>query len=163
MDNKFQLILYLVFGIIYVISRFLKSKNNPPAEYNSDDSYEAPAKPPLSFEDLLREFTGEGNSTTPPRTLKEVYKEPEPIIVEYETSDDEIQEKYQKSIVEANKALPKEELDSKKLRHSVDYKRFDEFEIEEGNGLLSEITDDLNDPEGLKKALIYKEIFDRKY
>lgn len=155
MENKFQLILYLIFGVIYVISRFMKNKNKQTPQVGQE-RYEdnTPKRSPASFEDLLKEFTGEHVEE------KQIEEKKEKQSYEFEEntpSDNEIDEVYQKSIQEA------EPLEADSLRHDVEFKRFNEFKIEEESGLLDEILDDLSDENGLKKAVIFKEILDKKY
>ena len=62
MDNL-DLYLYILIGIIYLVSRALKAKKNvapprPPKRMleSTEPTSEAPAPKPFSFEDLLREF-----------------------------------------------------------------------------------------------------------
>ena len=156
MENKFQLILYIIFGIIWVISRIIKNKNKQVDAPGNEPDLQQPKQPQMTFEDLLKEFTGETKQVNEP----EVVEEPTYTFEEEEPSDTEIDEIYQESIKQAQQL---EETDSSKLRHKVEYKRFEEFDKEEENTFLNELMEDMREEDGLKKAVIYKEILDRKY
>ncbi|MDH5475094.1 MAG: hypothetical protein OEX22_05325 [Cyclobacteriaceae bacterium] len=139
-----------------------KNKQTPQEEREYSDS--TPKQPQVSFEDLLREFTAEKTDeyeepVVQESAVEEVEKHEYAFEKEVPT-DHEIDEVYQKSIEQAQQL---ESLDSKELRHDIEYKRFDKFVEEENSGLLDELVEDLSDENGLKKAMIFKEILDKKY
>jgi len=132
-----------------------KNKQMPQVDKEQYDNSK-PKKPPVTFEDLLKEFTGE-------HVKEKEEQEKESQVYEFESdspSDREIDEVYQKSVQQAEQYEP---LNAESLRHDVKFERFNKFEIEEKSGLLDDILDDLSDENGLKKAVIFKEILDKKY
>ena len=156
MDNEYQIFLYIILGVIYVLSGLFKAKRKRERGQTGEFESEQPKRKEITFEDLLKEFTGqEPQKREATRTQSESY--------EFERempNDDEIDKVYQASIREAQSL---EELDASKLRHSVEFEKFEEFKKVDKNELLEEIMEDLSDGHGLKKAIIYKEILDRKY
>lgn len=136
----------------------MKNRNKQiPHPQNEGDNEAEPQKAPLSFEDLLKEFTGEQSQKKQvPQIDKQTY--------EFEKempSDSEIDKVYQESIAQAS--YLSQELDSKKLRHDVVFEHFDEYKIKEENSFLDDLMEEMDTEDGLKKAVIYKEILDRKY
>lgn len=148
MDFDFSTLLYILFAIIYFVFSSGKRKKKPsdkpvPPIVNPEMELEQESRPKTpTFEDLLKEFTGET-----------IQKEPEPITP-------------QPVVVEEPKPIEKRAITTAydKIQHSkmtTEYERFDEFKIED------EEQDDwaaaLNEKDGAKKAFIYSEIFKRKY
>ena len=56
-----------------------------------------------------------------------------------------------------------ETVDMADLGHDHHLKRFDVYEEEEENTFLADLSAELQEEDGLKKAVIYKEILDRKH
>ena len=76
-------------------------------------------------------------------------------------NEDKIYETYEKAKKEAfNRPSLEETL---KLQPMSEFGRFKEFEDNEKNTVLSEYSEAFNDPEGVKKAFVLSEIFNRKY
>lgn len=155
---------YLVFGAIYVISRFLKKKKPEaePVEFeeSSDDPVQSkPKSRPSSIEDILKELTKEMAPTAYEKPI------PEEVIKPVEVKQPEMPD-YQEVNIEA--VGPDEKIDivpHKQIeRKKPLYKRALTFEVkEEENEVASGIRDFLNQEDGPQKAIIMKEIFDRKY
>lgn len=187
MDN-FQFWLYVIIGIIYLVSR-LRKKSQPedtslprqesrrPSARTQQPDPERTEKP-LTFEDLLREIT-EGKVEKAPE------RKPEPPVVQrpmYKNYDDEVGEEvesledveydYRKknsryAEYEEGKALaferPSLEETSPVFKTDMSYGKFKEFEIQTNSNLMSDYLSDLNSPEGLKKAFVLSEILKRKF
>ncbi len=169
--DEIQILLYILFIVIAVLSRaFSKKKKQsqgqppPTASNRPSRQAETPSKKPVSFEDLLREFTGEAETTTSPdpeyeNDLRDEYEEKVPSF-----DDNTVAETYRKSIDQAR--------DIKTLDETVDLEdiqigsgRFDEFRIpeEDEGGNLNEYLEVFNDIEGSRKAIVLGEILQRKY
>lgn len=157
--DDIKVLLYIVFGVIYVISRIMKSrkKQQNPASPSEESNNKVPEKE-VSFEDLLKEFTQEK-----PQEPVVQYEEPitneEPPLEEtqWAGSDEEATSVYEDSIKAAESVSMKEQ------GHSHHLERFGVFEEEEEDTFLADLRMDLQETDGLKKALIYKEILDRKH
>lgn len=143
MDFDFSTLIYILGAIIYFVFSSGKKKNkkspsrpvppivNPEMELEQD-------KPP-TFEELLREFTGQ---TVEPK--------PEPVVQEVVVPTI----KPQKEITTAY-----DQIERSKLK--TDYQRFEEFQIEEEPE--EDWTSLLRESGGARRAFIYSEIFKRKY
>lgn len=167
--------LYLVFGIIFFLIRLFKKKGqentlNQPASQHQN----RPQRKPVSFEELLREFTEAREAKNRP-SAKEKPKEedleyqsidkPEKEEGEYEGektrrfSDEESCKAYEESIAGAEGSkMTFERDDNFKFKH----KRKEEQESE-GAGIATEIKDMLGRLEDAKKAVVLGEILNRKY
>ena len=176
--DDYKIWFYLILGVIYILSKVLKKPksipgSNPKDTY-SDTSASEPSEKPLSFEELLREIT-EGKT-------KPVQQKPKPVpstpYVDYDDNigeeendledvnydyrnEDKIYETYEKAKKEAFERPSLEE--SLKLQPMSEFGRFKEFEDNEKNTVLSEYSEAFNDPEGVRKAFVLSEIFNRKY
>ncbi len=171
---------YLVLGIIYfVFNRFFKkAKENPDTnpQRPSSETRTEPTEKPLSFEELLREITEGKKQASQPKP------KPKPVpTTQYVDYDDDIDEeeqdledvnydyKNQDKIYETYEKAKKEAFDRPSLEESMklepmgSFGRFKEFEDNEKNTVLSEYSEAFNDPEGVKKAFVLSEIFNRKY
>lgn len=170
--DEIQILLYILFIVIAVLSRAFskkkkQSQGTPPSTASGRPSSrtEAPPKKPVSFEDLLREFTGEAETTSIP----EIPEYENDLRDDYDQSpasfdDSSAAETYRKSIDQAK--------DLKTLDETVDLEdiqigsgRFDEFKIldEDEGGDLNEYLEVFNDLEGSRKAIVLSEILQRKY
>ena len=92
-----------------------------------------------TFEDLLREFTGQRMVPKPEPVVEKVVVEPI---------------KPQKEITKSYNEISRSKLHS-------DYERFEEFQIEEEP--IEDWTSLLRESGGVRRAFIYSEIFKRKY
>lgn len=158
-----EILIYIVFIAIAIISRLLKSnKNRSKAPSAPPQQRETPSQRPggaKSFEELLREFTGE-NTSTEPRSLETVETEYESY--EHIPSDDEIRETYERSVNQAKKLKTlDEQVDLEDIRTKSKY--FADDEMKEENSVASDILESLKDPDGARRAVILSEIINRKY
>ena len=178
--------LYIIFGIIYLISRLRKK----PAEQTDFPEYgpENPAPNPgkdqprrvdqelpkqMTFEELLREISqgkvekeSEKKVVPPP-----VYESYEDVIAE-EEQDLELdpQEYRQDKVRQIYEEGKRQAFVRPSLEETLDIKdtdttfgRFKEFEREPQRNLISHYLRELHDPEGLKKAVVMSEILKRKF
>lgn len=175
--DKFQFWLYLIIGIIYLISRVRKKSDaeNKPSDFRPEkpvQQYEQPsAKPsfnpqPKTFEDLLREIT-EGKISREPEVvdyddqLEEEEQDLEEIRSDYR-SEDKIYEVYEDA---KRQAFVKPSLEETMRLEDTEVKfgKFKAFEEEKKRDLLGEYLTDFRDPEGFKKAVVMSEILKQKF
>lgn len=160
-----DIIVYLIFIAFALLSRLLGKKKEPkgPPEGSGGGPAEPrrPQKTP-SFEELLREFSGEGEEKQPAPATHEKYEEEEYDNYEEQyVRDEEAREVYNKSINQAK--------DLKTIDELVDYDKIktklDESSepAEQKNTLADQIRNQLKNPDEVKKAVIYSEILQRKY
>lgn len=163
-----ELILYIIFIAIAILTRVLKGKkeSNTPTTSHQPESMEAPKKKTektLTFEELLREFTGEEAPVQQePEPEPRYSRQEEAYSYEEEYADEEIRETYSRSVNEAKKLKTLDEQVSldKPLERMEHFKQ---YETEEENTVGSEIIEMLQDEEGARKAIILSEIINRKY
>lgn len=167
MDN-IQFWLYLGFGLIYFITRQMKKKKAAEQTVEEKDSpQEKQYKKPVSFEDLLKEFTQEQDEEEvvvedeyvkpiPKKKVEEII--PNDDHTHRRFADDESRKVYQESIKQAEGA-------DLKFERAANFKTKLErnIEEEEGSGLGNEIFESLKDADQAKKAVILGEILNRKY
>jgi hypothetical protein len=191
MDNL-ENYLYLVFAVIYIISRILKakSKNAEPAPRHSQqptkpvfdtnqDSVPAPRKT-MSFEDILKEF--EKNISGIPEEKPEPVREPRRQITFSEKEESEVEEyesyegagyentTYNRPAHEYEKYQTITYEDSN-FQHETSYdldleKRLEFLRNEKytiQQNIGSELIRMLREPGGAKNAIVLGEIINRKY
>src|SRR5688572_378241 len=175
--DKFQFWLYVIIGIIYLVSRIRKKpeQEKKPREFRPDkpvQQYEQPsAKPafnpkPKTFEELLREIT-EGKERQESEVvdyddnLEEEEKDLEEIKSDYR-KDDKIYEVYEDAKRQAF-VRPSLEETMKLADTKMQFGKFKEFEIEAERNLSREYLADFKDPDGFKKAVVMSEILKRKF
>ena len=186
--RDFQVWLYVLIGVIYLLTRFFKKPAQEPKDVG-DFRPEKPVKrfepppvkpgvPPsktLTFEELLKEIT---ESKTQPK--------PQPQ-AEYVDYDDEIEEEIQEK--DEIQDLEDVDYDYKKNKVVVEYEqakrqaflrpsleetlnikdtdtrfaKFKVFETATQSNLVDRYLTDFYDPEGLKKAIVMGEILQRKF
>ncbi len=175
MDN-IQFWIYVIFAVIYFLSRSLRKK---PAENQQKrprsplETDEGPRRQPASFEELLEEITGRQTLKEPPREVEEeesftpvTPKKKEPAPPPFDEgrtrrfSDEESRRIYEESIKNAEgfdlDYKPDAKFASRKVLRAT-------AEEEEVNEFASEIRSTLQNPESAKKAIILAEIINRKY
>lgn len=189
MDN-FQLWLYVIIGIIYVLSKLRKKpeqqdpgipemeeRNLPRRSESSSPGAPQTGQRQLTFEELLREITEAKEERKPePVTVKSEAREKyvnyeEEIEAEEEDLEDEGYDYRKKDKLYAEyedaKALAfyRPSLEETMSLNDTDtrFGRFKEFEQAKERDLMKEYLGDLQDPEGLKKAFVMSEIFQRKF
>lgn len=166
-----ELILYIVFIAIAILTRVLKGKKTtdvpPQQEDHTMDAPQRPTQKQMSFEELLREFTGEEkpHEKTQPRPLKEevVYEsyEDEPSYESDYYADEEAKHTYDRSVREARQLKTIDEIVD--LEKPLESGHFKGYEIEEEESIAADIFESLRDTDGAKKAIILSEIINRKY
>ncbi|MEQ9403744.1 MAG: hypothetical protein RIM99_09180 [Cyclobacteriaceae bacterium] len=163
--EDYKIIWYILAAVVYFLTRSKKKKapaprpgteNNPPKQ--------APAK---SFEDLLKEITGEALPEEPELIVEEpIKKEPKEPVEEMRLegerrafADEESRRVYEESIKRAEGF----DIEYKPDEHYREPRIFKEEKNEEAEYTFAdEIRDGLNTTEA-KKAVIYSEILARKY
>ena len=170
-----KLLIYIVIGVIYVISRIIKKSGNQPGDISSEPEHPVPtktatsAKPrQLTFEELLKEISDAKTAQQPPSKpsytdydddLEEEEKDLETVTY---NRDEKVREVYEQAKRQAF-ARPSLEETLKLKDTEVKFGRFKAFEGESQRNLLEEYTRDFQDPEGLKKAFVMSEILNRKF
>jgi hypothetical protein len=187
MQADLQMWIYVILGIIYLISRLRKKPQEQTdfPEYGPEDPVPGtgkaqpgrvePVNPKeISFEDLLREIT-EGKTRSVPSTpevSKPLYESYEDVLAEEEQDLEVVtEEKYTSGKVSASYeeakrqafARPSLEETMSLSDTNMTFGRFKEFENDANKGLLSHYLSDLRDPDGLKKAFVMSEVLKRKF
>ena len=167
MEFDFKFILYIIFFVIYILVKTLKkskSKQSPKRPRAKIDEETHEVEPTITFEDIFRGVTNDKRK-----------EEPEPVEVinkveEFESnypSDDEIQEVYRESLRQAEKNKTLEEIvqdNAKKKKAAIpETKESTPSYVEERFSLASELGEILKNPEDARKAIVLKEILDRKF
>lgn len=187
MDN-FQFWLYVIIGIIYILSKLRSKPKQEPSELPevppNDRRRMADASPsqggnttarPMTFEDLLREIS-EG------KTQEKREPAPEQVEVPYVNYDEDLKDEAQdledesydyrkrdkvyEDYEEAKRqAFYRPSLEETMSNRDTDttFGRFKGFEQVKERNLMEEYLSDLKDPEGLKKAFVMSEVFKRKF
>lgn len=175
--DDIQFWLYLVFAVIYFISRSMKKKNPPKPQSRPQQQASEPAERrnrPVTFEELLQEFT-EGKSQP-----KEA-QQPEPVEAtqvvkerkwqeenkpkEFEEgrtrrfSDEESRKVYEESIKRAEGA----ELEFKRDEHFQSKLKSRAKREAEGSEVAADVLAMLQDQDQAKRAVVLSEILNRKY
>ena len=167
MEFDFKIILYIVLFVIYILAKTLKkspSKQSPKKPRPKIDTEAHEAEPTITFEDMFRELTSSKKKDQPKPV--EVIKEVKEFDSEY-PSDDEIQDVYKESVRQADKSKTLGEImreKAKKKRPPVEeFERFSAYDIEERFTLASELGEMLKNPEDARRAIVLREILDRKF
>ncbi|MEM7106774.1 MAG: hypothetical protein AAF519_01015 [Bacteroidota bacterium] len=160
--DDIQLLVYILIVAFGIFSRFLKAKKKKPKSQASSEAETTSKKPAVSFEELLKEFTGESSNEPEPEEVYEPKRKgPKPAAVEYD--DDEIQQRYQESLKKAesyesqSQKKAKDALPTEKFTH---FRGYDDVEKEE---VESEFLTFLREEDGPRKAIILGEILNRRY
>ena len=180
--NDLELYIYIALAAIYFLSRAFRKKkaSRPPVRpqgtgtgqsKNPDDYRDRP----ITFEDLLREFTGQKEIPGNQRRVEEP-REPETIVSEeerYLDSEEEMVESY--SIPTDNTYMSYDEvfspdkslitLDEQVNLKTTTRKSFERYREEEEDNIhiAQRYRELLSDADGVRDAIILKEILDRKY
>lgn len=176
--DDFQTILYIVVGIIYFLSRALKKKKPPVKPSRSgedfdDEAQESTPPKPLTFEELLREFT-EGKEAEEERPARPapvpVKRSSSQMTARAEEDDDEILEPAKRRFAddESRKIYEASVRTAENLKTDVStqpeygFKRYEDHR-DEVPSLGAEVAEMLQDADGARKAVILSEILNRKY
>jgi len=175
--DRFQFWLYVIIGVIYLISRMRKKPTDRPAQLPGTEKAKQAGRPhqpaksvgpkKLSFEDLLREIT---ESKSQPKQepvvdydddLEVEEKDLEEVDTDYR-KDNKVYETYEEAKKQAF-FRPSLEETMKVGDTVVSFGKFKEFEKETGPDLAAEYLKVFKDPEGIKKAVVLSEILKRKF
>ncbi|MDQ3536837.1 MAG: hypothetical protein M3421_14555 [Bacteroidota bacterium] len=166
-----QLITYIIFAVLYLIFKVMQRKKEPgPDQGEANQQPKRPNKPSMTFEEMLREFSGEPQTDTieeerpkrKPAALK-IEPEPEKKYFSYETEyDEQAQKTYRDSIEKGKKALTlDEQVDIENIK--VGNLQVLEDDNESSKSYTHEYLEAFRSLDGAKKAFVYSEIFKRKY
>ncbi len=173
MDN-IQFWLYLAFGAIYFITRMMKKKKATEGGEVEERSSTVPKPRPLTFEELLKEFTQQESGT-------EQVKEQEVVAIDKKDREEENwKRKNSPSTFEEGKTRVFSDDESKRIYQEsikraegaqLDFERDEHFEprmariqnAEESRSVAMDIREMLADTEQAKRAVILGEILNRKY
>lgn len=188
--DEFKILIYVIIGVIYILTRVLKKSDKKPGEtpkYNPTKPAQTfdlpPVKPSantstkqLTFEELLREITESKTSAPAPKTsyeradtevidyddnLGEEEQDLEEVDYSYKKKDD-IYDVYERAKRDAF-VRPSLEETMNVQNTVVSFGKFKEFELESKRDLMAAYLSDFKDPEGLKKAVVMSEILKRKF
>ena len=163
MDDS--LLYYLVLGAIYVLSKIFGKKKNQdiPMEVDEYEEFSQPKpkrNPAPTFEDILKELTGEETPVFSKEEKEQPLKPAAKPVLATELVD------YQKKNIEALDEndlidiVPHKPIERKK----PEFQRAAHFEVaDEDEDLGTDIQELLADYDGLRKAIVLKEVLDRKY
>lgn len=178
--RDYQIWLYVIIGIIYLLGRFFKKASEKPKDLGDVQpekpvkSFDLPTSKPaaspqkmLTFEELLKEIT---ESKTQPKPQPE-YTNYEEELEDEEQDLEDVNYDYKKDKVaveyEAAKqhAFVRSSLEETMDVNKTDIKfgKFKVFEAEVQTNLAAKYLSDFYDPEGLKKAIVMSEILQRKF
>jgi hypothetical protein len=173
--DDIQVLLYIVIGLFYFISKFIKKKPVPqksvqkPASGGSDTN--APQRP-LTFEELLKEFTQpqqqerrvevEEDEEEFIDVRDEGRKNAEPAYKpDYTFSDAETQRNFEQS---QRLAAASKRIEEQGIEQDMTFKPYKmPSRSEQKNDVAAGVMEMLRDSDGAKKAVILAEIFNRKY
>jgi len=163
-------LLPIVLAVIYILSRFFKSKPNqkktqrPPVSTQQRQKPEVtdkrpPRKKPFTFEDILKEFeknlSGDEFVEEKPKPIEELdYENQKSVTVEAESRPTKY-ESYEGTSYETPEVLKKDRNEKTEFSRSENYTVKEEEE--------SEFIKILREPDGAKKAIVLSEIINRKY
>lgn len=169
--DDISLIFYIILGILYLLSRVFKKKEQEPPLRGPEEDMERDFGPdtsterrrPTTFEDLLREFTGqpsqeEQDFPQAPEKTEDDEQRREAI----EEVDDEVKRVYDKSIRSAENLKTIDELvnieeEPPKIERRIEEKR---KKSSTPSNKYARLLKEKND---LKTAFVLKELLDRKY
>lgn len=203
-----ELIFYLIFGLIYLLSRLGKKKRKkgqaaPPAQQSQPQQQPRPVtqqpqssnpgtnqqeeETPMSFEDILRQLSGEGRKKSTPASepvaqqpAEPPVRKPKPLVSEpvpqptepvpspvYETSPQTTEasdlwsayKRKDKEKKSPHKAI--EQVEDKPMEGIIKFEGYEEKSDE--NPLAEEIREMLKDKEDVRKAVVLSEILQRRY
>ncbi len=174
MDN-IQFWLYVIIAVIALIAQMRKKKRDQSAPAQprpgrtsaqsqqeiGEESRREVVNKPVSFEDLLKEIL-EAKEPAIPEPEPEEYLEVEKETKYREYEKDETFDLYKKSAKEAAESKTLEE-SIRKLESQVKYEHFEHYEVESAEHPAARLLKELKEPGGMKKAIIFSEILNRKH
>ncbi|MBI1769026.1 MAG: hypothetical protein HY015_06000 [Bacteroidetes bacterium] len=167
-----KVIIWIIIGIIYLISRARKKPDSPSSRPESRPAETETFDKPVSFEDLLKEIQAAKSPKPIPAPSKTDYVNYDEDIEEREKplektdynyrDHDTIYETYEKAKQEAFHRPSMEE--TLKLENTiVRFGQFKNYAQDDRPGLAAEYAKDLQDPVNFKKAFILSEILNRRF
>lgn len=170
--DSFEVLIYIIFGVIYLLSRALKKKKKTiPKQSQREEGEVETQEQPVTFEDLLKELTGVQTAKPKPQ--------PQPKRQErFDRSDPNEYEDYRsrRPVVDDSKSKEVFEQATRKAKgiksidELVDLEdgieasgRFTEFKIEQKYTKGDEIREMFKNKQEAQKAIILAEILNRKY
>ena len=174
--DSFQFWLYVIIGVVYLLSRMRKKPAGQPAEPPDLDQQRQPGRssppvasaPPktLTFEDLLREITESKQTKQEPVVdyddeLEEEAKDLEEVDYDYR-KDNKVYETYEEAKKQAF-FRPSLEETMKVENTVVSFGKFKEFERAAETNLAAEYLKDFGDLGSIRKAVVMSEILKRKF
>ena len=160
-----NILYYVILGAIYFLSKIFGKKKKPIPMENMeevpvpDQSTSTQSDAP-TFEDVFKELTGQAPELTPEeRTTPLQPKEVEPVLA---TELVDLQRRNVEAIEpdELIDIVPHQQIERAKPK----FERSEKFKIkEEDHELQDGLMELLADQDGLKKAVVLREILDRKY
>lgn len=174
--DRTQLIIYIVFGLIYVLMRVIKNRNAPKEQEEANTSAPRPKTKPITFEDLLKELSGveEEEKPKPRPTPKPVVVE-EPYVHPFSGSKEKPKPAYSKAYSYEEKANTRFDKykDAKPVSLEEKYKslavkdRKDEFDEKyhkkETRTMADDVRESLQSPSDIRKAFVLAEVLQRKF
>ena len=172
-----DILVYLIFIAFAILSRILTKKKEPqgpPSGQGSDYSDDRPQRPQkqVSFEDLLKEFTGEAEKQqhrpvpVEEPTRYKSYEDDKYEVENYEEQyerDEEAKKVYQRSVRQAKKLKTiDEQVDFEKMNTKL-AEVYDPYHEKKKDTIADDIRKQLQNPEQVKRAVILSEILNRKY
>jgi hypothetical protein len=183
--GDFQFWFYILLGVIYLLSRFLKKPAEKPTdvpEYKPEKPvrrFETPTVKPsasprktLTFEELLREITeSKAPPVQQPTSTSQEYTNYEEDLEEEEQDLEDVNYNYKKDKVASayedakQHAFSRSSLEETMSIRDTDitFGKFKVFDLENQSNLMGRYLSDFNDLEGLKKAIVMSEILQRKF
>jgi hypothetical protein len=186
--KDFQVWFYVILGIIYVVTRFMKKQEQPPTDqapkrpekpvqrYEEPASKPAPGPKTLTFEELLREITEsktvESKPVAVPPVPKATYVDYDDNLPEEEEDleDEEYDNRKRDQVYNVYEEAKRQAFERPSLEETMKagetvgvYGKFKAFQEVPQRNLMEEYLGNLNDPEGWKKAVVMSEILNRKF
>jgi hypothetical protein len=175
--------IYIIIGLIYFLSKFLKKSEQPPAETPDRRGKRAPSESTpvgsdrpkqLTFEELLREIT-EGKQ--PPKPViqpansrryesfdEDIKDEARSLenVTDNDQDDTAVLKSYERAKSQASERYSLEE--TLRLKDTVmDFGKFKVFEQEKKRNLANEYFNVFRNPQGIRQAVVMSEILKRKF
>jgi hypothetical protein len=182
MDSS-KLWLYVIIGIVYLLSRLLKkrpdaTKSQPtsPPKPAPRTTPSAPARTPeksLTFEELLQEIANQKQQKPVPSQPRPVAKYTPPPQEDDEAQDlEDVNYDYRKQdkVYETYEEAKRQAFNRPSLEETmrvedtvVKFGKFKAFEQATERDLMAEYLKEFQDPEGFRKAFVMSEILQRKF
>lgn len=177
----FQFWLYVIVGIIYLLSRLGKKKQAEgdlgPTPESGPTTSQPQGERQMTFEELLQEITKAKTPVIQPKP-EPVVTSPQPVNydsalgeeeedleeVEYDyKKKDKIYDVYEKAKQDAFNRPSYEEVDWHDQKNDLVFEKFQGFREEEKPDLMQLYLSDLKNPDGLKKAFVVSEVLRPKF